>query len=62
MEIDDIPLSVLLGTLAAMILMSAFFSGSETGLMALNRYRLRHLAREGKRGAGAVKPPSRGVM
>ena len=51
MQIDDIPLSVLIGALAAMVLMSAFFSGSETGLMALNRYRLRHLAREGKRGA-----------
>jgi len=51
MQIDDIPLSVLIGSLAVLILMSAFFSGSETGLMALNRYRLRHLAREGKRGA-----------
>ena len=27
-----------------MIMLSAFFSGSETGLMTLNRYRLRHLA------------------
>lgn len=51
MHIDDIPISVLIGSLAVLILLSAFFSGSETGLMALNRYRLRHLAREGKRGA-----------
>lgn len=51
MQVDDIPLALLNGVLAALILMSAFFSGSETGLMALNRYRLRHLAREGRRGA-----------
>lgn len=34
-----------------LILLSAFFSGSETGMMALNRYRLRHLARHKHRGA-----------
>ncbi|MGH8120535.1 MAG: HlyC/CorC family transporter, partial [Gammaproteobacteria bacterium] len=42
---DDIPLYVLFGTLAVLILMSAFFSGSETGMMALNRYRLQHLVK-----------------
>jgi Mg2+/Co2+ transporter CorB len=31
--------------------MSAFFSGSETGLMSLNRYRLRHLADKNHGGA-----------
>lgn len=41
---DDISLSVLFVTLFFLILFSAFFSGSETGLMTLNRYRLRHLA------------------
>ena len=51
MHIDDIPLSLLLGSLGGLILLSAFFSGSETGLMALNRYRLRHLAREGRKSA-----------
>ena len=35
----------------ALILMSAFFSCSETAMMALNRYRLRHLVNEGHRGA-----------
>jgi Mg2+/Co2+ transporter CorB len=30
---------------------SAFFSGSETALMALNRYRMRHMAQSGHRGA-----------
>ena len=41
---DDTPLSVLFTALLFLILLSAFFSGSETGLMTLNRYRLRHLA------------------
>ena len=48
---DEIPLSVLFGALAVLIVLSAFFSGSETGLMTLNRYRLRHLAGDGHRGA-----------
>jgi len=43
--LDEIPLSVLFGALAFLIVLSAFFSGSETGLMTLNRYRLRHLVR-----------------
>ena len=34
--------------LILLFLLSAFFSGSETALMALNRYRLRHLAEQGK--------------
>lgn len=48
---DDISLSVLVSTLIALIMLSAFFSGSETGLMTLNRYRLRHLASQGHQGA-----------
>lgn len=48
---DDISLSVLIGALITLIMLSAFFSGSETALMTLNRYRLRHLAQEGHRGA-----------
>lgn len=36
-----------------LILVSGFFSGSETGMMALNRYRLRHLAKKSK-AAGRV--------
>lgn len=48
---DDIPLSFLFGALLILIPCSAFFSGSETALMAINRYRLLHLAREGNRGA-----------
>lgn len=48
---DDIPLSVLFGSLVILILLSAFFSSSETGMMALNRYRLRHLVRDKHRSA-----------
>jgi Mg2+/Co2+ transporter CorB len=49
--LDEIPLSVLFGTLFFLIIFSAFFSSSETAMIALNRYRLRHLAKEGKRSA-----------
>ncbi len=51
---NDIPLSVLFGALVLLVLLSAFFSGSETGMMALNRYRLRHLARH-RRHRGAQR-------
>jgi Mg2+/Co2+ transporter CorB len=37
--------------LVILIIISGFFSGSETGLMTLNRYRLRHLARHKHAGA-----------
>ncbi len=48
---DEYPISTLLISLGVLLLLSAFFSGSETALMALNRYRLRHLANKGHRGA-----------
>jgi magnesium and cobalt exporter, CNNM family len=48
---DDIPLAALIGVLVTLLVLSAFFSGSETALMSLNRYQLRHKAREGHRGA-----------
>ncbi len=41
----------LVGLLVFLLLCSAFFSSSETGMLSLNRYRLRHQAREGHRGA-----------
>jgi Mg2+/Co2+ transporter CorB len=49
--LNDIPIWALLGTLVLLIFISAFFSGSETGLISLNRYRLRHLAKDGNPGA-----------
>ncbi len=48
---SDIPLGALFGALFLLILLSAFFSGSETALMTINRYRLRHLKSEGHKGA-----------
>ncbi|MGD8558120.1 MAG: HlyC/CorC family transporter [Gammaproteobacteria bacterium] len=48
---EHIPLSILVGVLVLLILLSGFFSGSETGLVSLNRYRLRHLSKENHRGA-----------
>ena len=48
---DDIPLAALVTLLVVLLLLSAFFSGSETALMSLNRYKLRHKARAGHRGA-----------
>jgi Mg2+/Co2+ transporter CorB len=48
---DDIPIGFLFGILFFLLIFSAFFSGTETALMALNRYRLKHKARSGHRGA-----------
>ncbi|MCU7960811.1 MAG: HlyC/CorC family transporter [gamma proteobacterium symbiont of Bathyaustriella thionipta] len=60
---DTIPISALFVVLALLILLSAFFSGSETALMTLNRYRLRHLAESGNTGAirarNLLKKPDR---
>ncbi|MFT6792011.1 MAG: Mg2+/Co2+ transporter CorB [Cellvibrionaceae bacterium] len=48
---DDIAPSILFGFLAFLIFLSAFFSSSETAMMSLNRYRLRHLEKKGHKGA-----------
>lgn len=37
--------------LGLLLVLSAFFSGTETALMSINRYRLRHRARQGQRSA-----------
>ncbi len=47
----DIPLSWLYCALATLLAFSGFFSMSETCMMALNRYRLQHLVKQGSRGA-----------
>jgi len=49
--VDAIPLSLLFSILILLIILSGCFSSSETALMTLNRYRLRHLSRSGHRGA-----------
>ncbi len=48
---DNISLTTLLLFLVVFIILSAFFSISETSMMAINRYRLKHLAQTGHRGA-----------
>ena len=48
---EQVPLSTLYLVLLVLLILSGFFSSSETGLMAINKYRLRHLANQGHRGA-----------
>ncbi len=45
----DVSNGALWAILITLILLSAFFAGSETGMMSLNRYQLRHQARVNKR-------------
>ena len=45
---------ILFIALIALIFLSGFFSGSETAMMAINRYRLRHLSRQRHRAAMRV--------
>ncbi len=51
---DDVPIGALVIALTFLILLSAFFSASEIGMMAINRYRLKHLAKSGHRAARIV--------
>lgn len=48
---NELPLSVLFFSLVILLIISGFFSGSETSLMSLNRYRLRHQANKNNPGA-----------
>ncbi|HJF73299.1 HlyC/CorC family transporter [Gallibacterium anatis] len=48
---DSIPISTLFILLILLLILSAYFSSSETGLLSLNRYRVRYLADKGNRGA-----------
>jgi Mg2+/Co2+ transporter CorB len=48
---DDIALTALLAALAVLLVVSGAFSLAETAMMAANRYRLRHQAQRGSRGA-----------
>jgi Mg2+/Co2+ transporter CorB len=52
---DEVPLGVLIGLVIALLVLSAFFSSTETALMSLNRYRLRHQAQAGNRAAGLAQ-------
>ena len=48
---EDIPLSAELAVLVVLLVLSGFFSIAETTMMALNRYRLKHLVAQGHGGA-----------
>lgn len=48
---DENTLTALILSFIALVIASAYFSSSETGMMSLNRYRLRHLARSNHAGA-----------
>ncbi len=48
---NEAPLGLLSSVLVVLILLSGFFSSSETGMMSLNRYRLKHLRKNKHRGA-----------
>ncbi|HAD47995.1 MAG TPA: magnesium/cobalt efflux protein, partial [Idiomarina sp.] len=52
---DDISTSTLLVSLVILIALSAYFSGSETGMMSINRYRLRHLVQNQHKAATRVQ-------
>lgn len=51
MSLAEAPVSLLLLGMLVMLLLSAYFSSSETAMMAVNRYRLRHLVKERHKGA-----------
>ena len=51
---EAIPLSTLYVTLVVLLVISGFFSISETSMMAINRYRLKHLVQSGHRSARLV--------
>ena len=52
---EDISTSSLFIILGILIFLSAYFSSSETGMMSINRYRLKHLENEGHAGAQRVQ-------
>ena len=52
---EHVSTGTLIITLIIMIIVSAYFSASETGMMTLNRYRLRHQAKQGNRAARRVE-------
>lgn len=51
MHFTEVSPTILLVAILILAIASAYFSGSETAMMSLNRYRLRHLVKEGHGGA-----------
>jgi Mg2+/Co2+ transporter CorB len=54
MALIELPTALLFGSIVLLTLLSAYFSGSETAMMALNRYRLRHLTQQQHKAASRV--------
>jgi len=52
---DDVSLIALVSALILLLILSAFFAASETALMRLNRYRLRHKAKNGNKAAQIIE-------
>ena len=52
---DSISTEILIIVLVILFLLSAFFSGSETALMSINKYKMRHQAKLNNKGAKAAK-------
>jgi len=52
--LDNISTDMLFVVLGILIFISAYFSGSETGMMSINRYRLKHLEKQNHSGAKRV--------
>ena len=52
---DNISTEILVIILIILFLLSAFFSGSETALMSVNKYKMRHQAKLNNKGAKAAK-------
>ena len=55
MYLEQVPMTLLLGLIVVLPVISAYFSSTETAMMALNRYRRRHRARHKHRGAIRAK-------
>lgn len=51
---ENASLGLLFSILIGLIALSGFFSGSETGIMTVNRYRLRHQAKSGHKSAQRI--------
>ncbi|PHM29747.1 HlyC/CorC family transporter [Xenorhabdus budapestensis] len=52
---EHVSTGTLIIILVIMVIISAYFSASETGMMTINRYRLRHLAKQGSSSAQRVE-------
>jgi len=52
---EELTLERMIGALVVLLVLSGFFSIAETSMMAINRYRLRHMAAQGHGGALRVE-------